>query len=84
MDLEMPVMSGFVACRRIRDLESSGEFVRRVPIIAVTAHARQEQIDHMIAEGFDEVLTKPFRVAQLLKMIEGLLVRIKEQDSSDQ
>jgi CheY-like chemotaxis protein len=59
MDIEMPVMNGMAVCHRIRAMEQSGDIARRVPLIAVTANARQEQVD-CINEGFDEVLTKPF------------------------
>lgn len=43
MDLEMPVMDGLTCVRRIRELEAEG-LVRRLPIVAVTANARGEQI----------------------------------------
>ena len=51
MDLEMPVMDGLTCARKIRELEGSGEVVRHVPIIAVTANARIEQIDTALAAG---------------------------------
>ena len=51
MDLEMPVMDGLTCARKIRELEASGEVVRHVPIIAVTANARSEQIDTTLAAG---------------------------------
>jgi CheY-like chemotaxis protein len=44
MDLEMPIMDGLTATREIRKLENEGNIVRHVPIIAVTANARGEQI----------------------------------------
>lgn len=83
MDIEMPVMDGMTACHRIRELERTNEFVRRIPVIAVTANARQEQIQHMISEGFDDVLTKPFRVPSLLARIEGLLSRFMREEMDD-
>jgi CheY-like chemotaxis protein len=78
MDIEMPVMNGVTACHRIRALEKSGDLVSRVPLIAVTANARREQVAHFVAEGFDDVLTKPFRVPDLLKMVDGLLKKFVE------
>ena len=51
MDLEMPVMDGMTCARAIRALERSGTLLRHVPIIAVTAYARQEQIDSAKAAG---------------------------------
>jgi CheY-like chemotaxis protein len=44
MDLEMPVMDGLTCVRRIRELEVEGLLSIRLPIIAVTANARGEQI----------------------------------------
>lgn len=51
MDLEMPVMDGLTCAREIRKAEQSGEIVRHVPIIAVTANARSEQIETALASG---------------------------------
>lgn len=51
MDLEMPVMDGLTCARRIRDLQLEGSLVKHVPLIAVTANARMEQIDISIAAG---------------------------------
>jgi CheY-like chemotaxis protein len=78
MDIEMPVMDGITACHRICELEHSGDISHRVPLIAVTANARAEQIENMINEGFDDVLTKPFRVPDLLRTVDILLKRFRE------
>jgi len=43
MDCEMPVMDGLTAARTIRELETKGTLLDHVPIIAVTANARDEQ-----------------------------------------
>lgn len=51
MDLEMPVMDGLTCAKKIRDYEANGTIVRHVPIIAVTANARLEQIETAIAAG---------------------------------
>jgi PAS domain S-box-containing protein len=51
MDLEMPVMDGLTCARTIRDLEADGTIVRHVPIIAVTANVRLEQIESAISAG---------------------------------
>jgi CheY-like chemotaxis protein len=44
MDLEMPVMDGLTCVHKIRELEKEGTFVNHIPIIAVTANVRAEQI----------------------------------------
>ena len=50
MDLEMPVMDGLACTRRIREWEQEG-VVQHVPIIAVTANARKEQIETCLEAG---------------------------------
>ena len=51
MDLEMPVMDGLACTRRIRDLEREGRIIGHVPIIAVTANTRMEQMDQALEAG---------------------------------
>ena len=51
MDLEMPIMDGLTCARRIRELQAQGALIRHVPLIAVTANARQEQIQTSMAAG---------------------------------
>ncbi|KAF4974490.1 hypothetical protein FZEAL_8612, partial [Fusarium zealandicum] len=77
MDLEMPVMDGMTCARRIRELEREGTIVQHIPIIAVTAYARPEQIESAKAAGIDDVISKPFRIPELLPKIEELVGRYK-------
>ncbi|OAG05781.1 uncharacterized protein CC84DRAFT_1186923 [Paraphaeosphaeria sporulosa] len=65
MDWEMPVCDGIRASKKIRAIEAEGEKKRNV-IIGVTANARTEQIAMAEKAGMDSVITKPFRVAELL------------------
>jgi CheY-like chemotaxis protein len=51
MDQEMPVMDGKECTKRIRELEAEGKFNRHIPIVGVTANARQEQIDDLVKVG---------------------------------
>lgn len=75
MDLEMPVMDGMTCARRIRELEREGTIVKHIPIIAVTAYARPEQIEDAKAAGIDDVISKPFRIPELMPKIEELVGR---------
>ncbi|EKG18529.1 PAS domain-containing protein [Macrophomina phaseolina MS6] len=75
MDQEMPVMDGLACTRTIREWEEKGELVRHVPIIAVTANARAEQIAQLRAAGMDDVVSKPFRIPELVPKIEELAAR---------
>ncbi|KAM3088426.1 hypothetical protein ACMFMG_000070 [Clarireedia jacksonii] len=83
MDLEMPIMDGLSCARKIRNLESEGTIVRHVPIIAVTANARLEQIETALAAGMDDVVSKPFRIPDLLPKIEELVTRFNSISISE-
>jgi CheY-like chemotaxis protein len=63
MDLEMPIMDGLTCARTIREYEADGTIVKHVPIIAVTANARLEQIENAIAAGM--VSSRIFNHGQL-------------------
>ena len=71
MDIQMPVMDGLTATRKIREMESGGE--RHVPIIAITAYALTGDRDSCLAAGADEYLSKPFQVDALVKLMKDLL-----------
>jgi CheY-like chemotaxis protein len=58
MDLEMPVMDGLSCVRRIREMQQDGELRAHVPVIAVTANARSEQIAVAMQTGM--VSARPF------------------------
>ena len=72
MDKEMPVMDGLQCTRAIRELEQAEKLRGHVPIIAVTANARSEQIATLLDAGMDDVVSKPFRIGELIPKIEEL------------
>jgi CheY-like chemotaxis protein/anti-sigma regulatory factor (Ser/Thr protein kinase) len=74
MDIEMPVMNGLDCTRKIREAESEGKVERRLPIIAVSANAREGQVRNAMECGVDDAISKPFRVADLMPIIERLVL----------
>jgi signal transduction histidine kinase/CheY-like chemotaxis protein len=68
MDCQMPVMDGFQATREIRKAEIRTG--RRVPIVAMTAHAMEGDRDKCIAEGMDDYISKPVNPAVLSEIME--------------
>ncbi|CZR56710.1 uncharacterized protein PAC_06599 [Phialocephala subalpina] len=73
MDLEMPVMDGLACTRRIRDLEREGRVTRHVPIIAVTANTRVEQMEMALESGMDDIVAKPFQIPELMQKMDRLM-----------
>jgi CheY-like chemotaxis protein len=73
MDVEMPVMDGLTCTRRIRELQHSREITGHVPIIAVSANARSEQMAEAREAGIDDAIAKPFRIPELIPKIEALV-----------
>ncbi len=67
MDLYMPNMGGLEATRRIRAQEAGQR--RPTLIVAVTAFARADVYDNCQAAGMDEVLVKPFRLAEVERVL---------------
>ncbi|KAK6857823.1 hypothetical protein PG995_005522 [Apiospora arundinis] len=78
MDLEMPNMDGLTCVREIRKMQRAGEIEGHVPVIAVTANVRDEQIAAAKRSGMDDVMSKPFRIPDLIKKIEVLLGNVAD------
>ena len=70
MDVQMPNVDGIEATHVIREREAAGHI--RTPIVALTAHAMAGDRATCLAAGMDEHLTKPFRRAELLAMLENV------------
>lgn len=78
MDWEMPIMNGLTAVAKIRELEKDGLLHGRIPVIGVTANVRQQQIEMALQAGMDDVVGKPFRVAELLVRMRGIVEGVGE------
>ncbi|KAF2639814.1 aerobic respiration control sensor protein arcB [Massarina eburnea CBS 473.64] len=76
MDWEMPDMDGLTCVGRIREMERDGIIRDHVPVIAVTANVRDEQMKVALHRGMDDVVSKPFRIPELLSKIKMALYSI--------
>lgn len=74
MDCQMPVLDGVAATRRLR-----GAGLTRLPIIALTANALEEERNRCLAAGMDGFATKPLRLADLQSLITQFQSPQKEQ-----
>jgi PAS domain S-box-containing protein len=80
MDLHMPVMDGYSATERIRQWESeNGQ--PRLPIIAVTADAFEDDRRHCLAVGMDDFLTKPIDLKALKRTMTQWLTKVTAEKS---
>ena len=70
MDVQMPVMNGYEATKAIR--RSSHELAKKIPIIAMTANAFSEDIQHSLATGMNAHVSKPVEMKVLEKTIRSI------------
>jgi signal transduction histidine kinase/ActR/RegA family two-component response regulator len=70
LDIQMPVLDGMEACRRVRaDERRTGE---HLPIVAMTAHAMAGDRDRFLAAGMDGYITKPIQAQELDAALEAV------------
>jgi CheY-like chemotaxis protein len=73
MDVEMPVMDGLEATRRIRDLDDPK--LANIPIVAMTANAFAEDKASALEAGMDGYIAKPISPDKLLATMESHMPR---------
>ncbi len=71
MDISLPVFDGWEATRRIKAADNS----KKIPIIALTAHAMAGDREKSLEAGCDDYDTKPIELTRLLEKMEALLNR---------
>ena len=72
MDVQMPVMNGYEATKAIR--QSSHELAKMIPVIAMTANAFSEDIQHSLAAGMNAHISKPVEMEVLKKTIKSIKI----------
>lgn len=78
MDIQMPVMDGIEATRRIRTIErETGR--RRTPVLALTANAMAHHLEEYANAGFDGVAAKPIQIVQLVEAMEAAIAHAAEE-----
>lgn len=70
MDVQMPVLDGFEATRKIRAWENEGQ---HIPIVALTAMLFENEVDLCLEAGMDDCVSKPFDTKKLISMVETLV-----------
>jgi len=75
MDMQMPVIDGLEATRRIRDFESEqqSEHSKNVPIVAMTANVFKEDIDNCLAAGMNDHIGKPIEINVVYEKLKKYL-----------
>jgi len=69
MDCQMPRMDGYEAARNIREFEENSREGARIPIIALTANAMQDDREKCLNAGMDDYIPKPVKQEALFEMI---------------
>ncbi|GAB3223355.1 response regulator [Algoriphagus aestuariicola] len=78
MDIQMPMMDGITAMKKIRQ-----ETHLSCPILAVTAYADESDRSSFLEEGFDDFITKPIRPREFLHLVQFYLKTNPNNESSD-
>jgi PAS domain S-box-containing protein len=78
MDVQMPIMDGLAATKAIRDGKLGGP---SLPVIALTAHALNEDRERFLAAGMDECVTKPFKSSELLGAIASTVKKFRTKST---
>ena len=82
MDIQMPVMGGYEATQRIRNIEASDKARSRSAIIALTASAFKDDIERALENGCDQHLAKPVTKKALIDTIRLVAARCLDKSAA--
>ena len=77
MDIQMPLVDGYTATKQIRNLDTK---MAKIPIIAMTANAFEEDKEKALVAGMNGFLTKPVDLKKLIQTIHMIIQ--KEEESN--
>ncbi len=77
MDCQMPVMDGYEATRRVREMETKSG--GHIPIVAMTANALEGDQERCMAAGMDDYVSKPVNGQRLLAIVERWILWSNEE-----
>jgi DNA-binding response OmpR family regulator len=69
LDIKMPRMNGYEACRRLREIES----LRDVPIVFLSAKGQRQEIEEGLSLGAADYILKPFAPEELISKVRSIL-----------
>ena len=74
LDVRMPRMTGYEACRRLR----SAPATRHIPIVFLSAKGQESEINAGLESGAVEYLLKPFAPSELVEQVAALLAKYRK------
>ncbi|KAF2026636.1 putative histidine kinase HHK12p [Setomelanomma holmii] len=83
MDQEMPIKDGNAATQEIRQLQQEGK-AGYSHILGVSANVREAQTQSMRAAGMDDIISKPFKVEDLVKRIKSIVLEDKDGNTANE
>jgi DNA-binding response OmpR family regulator len=71
MDVRMPRMTGYQACDRLKEIESTKD----IPVVFLSAKGQESEVSHGLQVGAEDYILKPFAPDQLTKQIREILTK---------
>jgi CheY-like chemotaxis protein len=75
MDVRMPKMTGYEACRQMKTMES----LRDIPVVFLSAKGQESEIQTGMEVGAEEYILKPFAPDELVKQVQAVLDRVMKR-----